>query len=119
MLQLLLVVILVLVLLSFFGVYSGYVPVPLRLWRRRYRPHHFGHFDCVAVSVSARGQGRGGRNFGDSFRSCRKSRPTVFQFYSGKPGSSIPRRALLMGGFAGAVSCAFPHVANAATALVL
>jgi len=43
----------------------------------------------------------------------------VFQFYSGKPGSSIPRRALLMGGFAGAVSCAFPHVAHAATAIVL
>jgi len=42
----------------------------------------------------------------------------VFQFRPGKT-SSIPRRALLMGGFAGAVSCAFPGVANAATAIVL
>ena len=33
--------------------------------------------------------------------------------------TSIRRRALLMGGFAGAISCAFPPVAHAATALVL
>src|ERR1700732_2885469 len=35
------------------------------------------------------------------------------------PFESIPRRALMMGGFAGAVSCAFPWVAHAATAIVL
>jgi hypothetical protein len=44
---------------------------------------------------------------------------TVFQFSPGAKTSSIPRRALLMGGFAGAVSCAFPGAANAATAIVL
>jgi hypothetical protein len=44
---------------------------------------------------------------------------TVFQFRPGKKTSSIPRRALLMGGFAGAVSCAFPGVGNAATAIDL
>jgi hypothetical protein len=43
----------------------------------------------------------------------------VFQFRPDKKTSSIPRRALLMGGFAGAVSCAFSGVANAATAIVL
>jgi hypothetical protein len=43
----------------------------------------------------------------------------VFQFFPGAKTSSIPRRALLMGGFAGAVSCAFPGVADAATAIVL
>jgi Family of unknown function (DUF6134) len=43
----------------------------------------------------------------------------VFQISPGAKTSSIPRRALLMGGFAGAVSCAFPRVANAATAIVL
>jgi hypothetical protein len=43
----------------------------------------------------------------------------VFQFCPGQEGTSIPRRALLMGGFAGAVSSAFPQVAHAATAIVL
>jgi hypothetical protein len=43
----------------------------------------------------------------------------VFQFRPDKQTSSIPRRALLMGGFAGAVSCAFPRVAHAATAIDL
>jgi Family of unknown function (DUF6134) len=43
----------------------------------------------------------------------------VFQFRPAKKTSSIPRRALLMGGFAGAVSSAFPGVANAATAIAL
>ena len=41
------------------------------------------------------------------------------QIRRGKKTSSIPRRALLTGGFAGAVSCAFAGVANAATAIVL
>src|SRR5580700_7252007 len=44
---------------------------------------------------------------------------TVFQFRPTKETSSLPRRALLMGGFAGAVSRAFPGVANAATAIAL
>jgi hypothetical protein len=35
------------------------------------------------------------------------------------PFESIPRRALMMGGFAGAVSCVLPWVAHAATAIVL
>ena len=43
----------------------------------------------------------------------------MFQFFPGATTSSIPRRALLMGGFAGALSCAFPRVANATTAIVL
>jgi len=43
----------------------------------------------------------------------------VFQFRLAKKTSSIPRRALLMGGFAGAFSCAFPGIANAATAIAL
>ena len=43
----------------------------------------------------------------------------MFQFRPAKETSSLPRRALLMGGFAGAVSCAFPGVANAATAIAL
>jgi len=37
----------------------------------------------------------------------------------GREATSIRRRALLMGGFAGAVSCAFPPVAHAAAAIVL
>jgi hypothetical protein len=37
----------------------------------------------------------------------------------GQERTSIRRRALLMGGLAGAVSCAFPPVAHAATAFVL
>ena len=43
----------------------------------------------------------------------------MFPFCPGQERTSIPRRALLMGGFAGAVSCAFPPVARAATAIVL
>jgi Family of unknown function (DUF6134) len=43
----------------------------------------------------------------------------VFQFCPGQEGTSILRRALLVGGFAGAVSCAFPRVAHAATAIAL
>jgi hypothetical protein len=34
-------------------------------------------------------------------------------------GTTIPRRAVLMGGFAGAVSCAFPPLAHSATTIVL
>ena len=36
-----------------------------------------------------------------------------------RKGTSIPRRALLVGGFTGAVSCAFPPVTRAATAIAL
>ncbi len=43
----------------------------------------------------------------------------MFSFCPGQERTSIPRRALLMGGFAGAVSCAFPPVARAATGIVL
>src|SRR5580693_10267562 len=44
---------------------------------------------------------------------------TMFPLCPGQEGTSIPRRALLMGGFAGAASCAFPWVAHAATAIAL
>jgi Family of unknown function (DUF6134) len=43
----------------------------------------------------------------------------VFQFCPGQEGMSIPRRALLMGGFAGAVSYVVPRLAHAATAIIL
>src|ERR1700720_3954316 len=43
----------------------------------------------------------------------------MFQSSSGQERTSTRRRELLMGGFAGAVSCAFPLVSHAATALVL
>ena len=43
----------------------------------------------------------------------------MFRLSSGQERTSIRRRELLMGGFAGAVSCAFPLVSHAATALVL
>ena len=43
----------------------------------------------------------------------------MFPLCPGQEGTSIPRRALLIGGFAGAVSCAFPPAARAATAIVL
>ena len=43
----------------------------------------------------------------------------MLQFCPGQERSSVPRRALLAAGFAGAVRCAFPHVARAATAIVL
>lgn len=43
----------------------------------------------------------------------------MLQFCPGQERLSIPRRALLMAGFAGAVSCAFPRIAHAATAIVL
>jgi hypothetical protein len=43
----------------------------------------------------------------------------MFEFCPGEKTPSIPRRALLMGGFAGAVSCAFPRVSHAATTIVL
>ena len=43
----------------------------------------------------------------------------MLKFCPAKKASPLPRRALLMGGFAAAVSCAFPGAANAATAIVL
>jgi hypothetical protein len=43
----------------------------------------------------------------------------MFPLCPGQEGTSIRRRALLTGGFAGAVSCAFPPVARAAAAIVL
>ena len=43
----------------------------------------------------------------------------MVSFCPGRERTSIPRRALLMGGFAGAVSCAFPPVARTAAAIVL
>src|ERR1700751_4626184 len=44
---------------------------------------------------------------------------SVLQVRPAKKVSPIPRRPLLMGGFAGAVGCAFPGIANAATAIAL
>jgi hypothetical protein len=46
-------------------------------------------------------------------------RLALFHTCPGQEGTSILRRALLMGGFAGAVSSAFPRVAYAATPIVL
>ena len=43
----------------------------------------------------------------------------MFRLAPGQGKRSIRRRALLMGGLAGAVSCTFPPVAHAATAFVL
>src|SRR4029077_12662864 len=43
----------------------------------------------------------------------------MFRLSSGQEKTSIRRREFLMNGFAGAVSCAFPLVSPAATALVL
>ena len=43
----------------------------------------------------------------------------MFRLSPHQEGRSIRRRTLLMGGFAGAIGCAFPAVANAATAIVL
>jgi Family of unknown function (DUF6134) len=43
----------------------------------------------------------------------------MFPFCSEKKGTSIHRRAVLMGGFVGAVSCAFPPLAQATTTIVL
>src|SRR5215467_12865916 len=43
----------------------------------------------------------------------------MFRFCPGQERTSIRRRALVMGGLAGAVSCVFPPFAHAATALVL
>ena len=43
----------------------------------------------------------------------------MFPLCPGQERTSIRRRALLMGGFAGAVSCTFPPVAHAAAAVVL
>src|ERR1700757_1490773 len=43
----------------------------------------------------------------------------MFRFCPGRERTSIRRRALVMGGLVGAVSCALPPVALAATALVL
>lgn len=43
----------------------------------------------------------------------------MLRFCSGQQRSSVPRRALLIAGFAGAVRCAFPGTAGAATAMVL
>jgi len=43
----------------------------------------------------------------------------VLQFCPGEKSSPVPRRALLVAGLAGAVSCAFPRFAHAETAIVL
>ena len=43
----------------------------------------------------------------------------MFSFCPGRERTSIPRRALLIGGFAWAASCAFPPVACAATPIAL
>src|SRR5215468_9389687 len=43
----------------------------------------------------------------------------MFRLSSGQERTSIRRRQLLVNGFAGAVSCAFPLVSHGATALVL
>jgi hypothetical protein len=43
----------------------------------------------------------------------------MFRLSRSQERASIQRRALLIGGFAGAVSCAFPPFAGAATAIVL
>ena len=43
----------------------------------------------------------------------------MFQLCHGQERTSIRRRTFLMGGFAGAVNCALPPVAQAATAIVL
>ena len=43
----------------------------------------------------------------------------MFRLCSGRERMSIRRRALLMGGLAGAVSCVFPPFAHAATAFAL
>jgi hypothetical protein len=43
----------------------------------------------------------------------------VFQFCPGEKSSSIARRALVMGGLAGAVGCGFLRVAHAAPVIVL
>jgi len=43
----------------------------------------------------------------------------MFRWCLGQARTPIRRRALLIGGFAGAISCAFPPLAHAATAFVL
>src|SRR5215470_529177 len=43
----------------------------------------------------------------------------MFRWCLGQARTPIRRRALLMGGFAGAISCAFPPLAHAVTAFVL
>ena len=43
----------------------------------------------------------------------------MFRLCPGQERTSIQRRALMMGGLAGAVSCAFPLLSHAATALAL
>jgi hypothetical protein len=43
----------------------------------------------------------------------------VFQFCPGEKSSSIARRALVMGGLAGAIGCGFLRVAHAAPVIVL
>ena len=44
---------------------------------------------------------------------------TMFRLCPGQERTSIRRRVLLMGGFAGAIGCVFPPAAHAATAIVL
>jgi hypothetical protein len=53
----------------------------------------------------------------DGFRSHRDLLPNCVSILPCSRGASIPRRALLVGGFAGAVSCAFPRIAHAAIVL--
>jgi hypothetical protein len=43
----------------------------------------------------------------------------MFPLRPGQAGTSIPRRALLIGGLAGAINCAFPRASHAATAIIL
>ena len=87
----------------------GIITLPSRIASRRIFPHR----------QRARGLAQNGHP-SQVLQSRTESRGhTVFQFRPAKKTSSLPRRALLMGGFAGAVSCAFPGVANAATAIAL
>lgn len=43
----------------------------------------------------------------------------MLQFCPARERSFVPRRAVLLAGLAGAISCAFPRIARAATAIVL
>jgi hypothetical protein len=70
-------------------------------------------------NFSPTGSAQGSLRTADPFQlqSRKQSRGhTVFQFRPAKETSSLPRRALLMGGFAGAVSCA-SHLDTIAFAL--
>ena len=52
MLRLVLIVVLVLMLLSFFGGYSGYLPLPYRIWRRWCQPYRGHHFACTTDAIA-------------------------------------------------------------------